>query len=413
MQNYEQPGSTLTLTAPYTRTSGQGAMVGSIFGVACSDVTSGDEGEFQVDGVFTLAKTSAQAWAVGDKLYWNASTKAVSNVAGDGSCIGVATAVAANPSSTGEIKLSGMASSLFTQQTALADVTDNSGGAAANGTIEAVTAPTALTDNGGGTADATVASQAAPVALTDSSGYDATHDDTVAAVAAIVTLTDSSGLDGSHNDTIAAMAALVDLTDSTGYSGTHGDTLAATAALVDLTDDTGKSGTHNDVAEAITTFTPSVAWNGSSVYPSADDATEIGAAITALAQNESDIVQKVKELVARDLVHAQNVSNIGQKVKEVVAREQVAAQNISDLAQKTIELVAREVIHAQNESDITQKIIELVTLATTAQNNLKEVTTRQGENRAAIVALTHSVTELATKLNAALAKLRSAGVIAT
>lgn len=72
---------------------------------------------------------------------------------------------------------------------AVAALTDNSGGAAADGTIGAVTAPTALTDNGGGTADATVDSQAAPVTLTDSTGQSGTHDDTLAATTTMADLT--------------------------------------------------------------------------------------------------------------------------------------------------------------------------------------------------------------------------------
>jgi len=169
MRNFVQNGDVLTLTAPYTRTSGQAAMVGSIFGVAASDVTSGDEGEFQVTGVFDLAKTSAQAWTQGDKVYWNASTKLVSNLSADGPLVGVATEDAADPSSTGRVRLGGggaPAEFAEGQQAAIADLTDNSGGATADGTIGAVTQPTALTDNGGGTADATVASMAAVTAPT-------------------------------------------------------------------------------------------------------------------------------------------------------------------------------------------------------------------------------------------------------
>lgn len=161
-----------------------------------------------------------------------------------------------------------------------------------------------------------------------------------AQAANIVTLTDSTGLSGSHDNTLAATAALVTLTDSSGYSGTHDDTIAATAAITTLTDSTGLSGTHNDTLEAVTTFTPSVAWDGAAVFPSAADATAIGAAITALNQNASDTAQKVIELVARDLVHAQNISDLTQKVIEVVAQLAVATQNISDIGQKVIEMLA-------------------------------------------------------------------------
>ena len=34
MKNYVQPGNTITLTAPYAVVSGEGLLVGSIFGVA-------------------------------------------------------------------------------------------------------------------------------------------------------------------------------------------------------------------------------------------------------------------------------------------------------------------------------------------------------------------------------------------
>lgn len=162
MNNYSQPGDVLTLTAPYDRESGEAAMVGSIFGVATSAVASGAEGEFMVVGVHELDKTSAQAWTQGDKLYWVTSTKLLSNLSGDGQLVGVATAAAANPSSTGMIRLGG-------------------GGGPAEFAEGQQAAITSLADNGGGTADGTVASQAAPVTLTDSTGLSGTHDDTLAA----------------------------------------------------------------------------------------------------------------------------------------------------------------------------------------------------------------------------------------
>jgi len=107
--NYVQPGKILTLTAPYNRTTGQGALVGSIFGVALQTVLINVEGEFQVDGVWTLAKTSAQAWAVGDKIYWDDNNKRCDSDSTQGKLIGVATAIAANPSSTGNVRLNGSA----------------------------------------------------------------------------------------------------------------------------------------------------------------------------------------------------------------------------------------------------------------------------------------------------------------
>lgn len=138
--NYKQPGKTLTMAAPYNRTSGQGALVGSIFGVALGTVLSTVLGEFALTGVWTLAKTSAQAWTVGQKIYWDNSNKRCDSDSTVGMLIGVATAVAANPTSTGDVRLNGVApDTLEGPQAAEADLTDNSGGAAPDGTIGAVT----------------------------------------------------------------------------------------------------------------------------------------------------------------------------------------------------------------------------------------------------------------------------------
>ncbi len=107
--NYVQPGKNLTLTAPYDRTTGQGALVGSIFGVAQVTVASGAAAEFATEGVWDLAKTSAQPWAVGDRIFWDNMNKRCDNVPTAGFIlIGQATAAAANPSSTGKVKLFGV-----------------------------------------------------------------------------------------------------------------------------------------------------------------------------------------------------------------------------------------------------------------------------------------------------------------
>lgn len=103
--NYIQDGDVLTLTAPYQRNSGLGALVGSIFGVSLGTVASGATGEFAVEGVFSLAKTSAQAWSVGDRIYWDDTNKRCDTDPTVGPLIGCATAAAANPSSTGYVRL--------------------------------------------------------------------------------------------------------------------------------------------------------------------------------------------------------------------------------------------------------------------------------------------------------------------
>ena len=95
--NYIQPGKVLDFDAPYDRTTGQGFQVGSIFAVALGTALSTVAIRGQIDGVWTLAKTSAQAWTVGQKIYWDNTNKRCDSASTVGMLIGVAQAVAANP----------------------------------------------------------------------------------------------------------------------------------------------------------------------------------------------------------------------------------------------------------------------------------------------------------------------------
>ena len=79
MKNFVMEGKTLTLTAPYALTSGQGLLVGSLFGVASGDAAISTEVEAITDGVFTLTKATGAAWTVGALIYWD---NAARNLAG-------------------------------------------------------------------------------------------------------------------------------------------------------------------------------------------------------------------------------------------------------------------------------------------------------------------------------------------
>lgn len=186
--NYVQPGSAITLAAPYDRLSGQGAQVGSVFGVADADVLSTVNGTFHTEGVWDLAKTSAQAWTQGQKIYWDNSNKRCDSDGTLGMLIGVATEAAANPSSTGKVRLNG------------------SSPATSEGPQAAIVS---LTDNGGGTADDTVALQAEPVTLTDSTGFSGTHDDTLAATTVPVDITGGEApTEAEHNALLAVVRVM-------------------------------------------------------------------------------------------------------------------------------------------------------------------------------------------------------------
>lgn len=107
MKNYVSDGNTITITAPEALTSGDGVKIGLLFGVATADALSGAEAVIQRKGVVNIAKVSAQAWAVGDLIYWDEGNDLATTASATGLInIGIATAVAANPSSTGEMVIS-------------------------------------------------------------------------------------------------------------------------------------------------------------------------------------------------------------------------------------------------------------------------------------------------------------------
>lgn len=109
MKNLIQKGDVVTFTATADVVSGQGLLIERLFGVVNADAATDEEGELSVTGVYTLPKLEAQAWAFGQLIYWDATNARCTTVATSNTKIGHATAVAANPSTTGAVRLSGAA----------------------------------------------------------------------------------------------------------------------------------------------------------------------------------------------------------------------------------------------------------------------------------------------------------------
>lgn len=107
MKNFHQPGKTLSLIAPYAVTSGEGLLVGSIFGVANSEATSGSEVEAVLEGAFHLTKAKTEAWTVGALVYWDDAKKLATTTSTNNKVIGVSISPASNPSSVGTVRLNG------------------------------------------------------------------------------------------------------------------------------------------------------------------------------------------------------------------------------------------------------------------------------------------------------------------
>jgi predicted RecA/RadA family phage recombinase len=109
MKNLIQKGHTLSLTAPAAVVSGQGILVGSIFGVCTHDAASGDKMDVAVEGVFELPK-AAGALTEGVKMYWDNTAKNITTTSTSNTLIGAAVAAAASGDATGFVRLNGSVS---------------------------------------------------------------------------------------------------------------------------------------------------------------------------------------------------------------------------------------------------------------------------------------------------------------
>ncbi len=109
---FVQPGDVVELIAP----SGGVVvdvplLIGGVLVVPLVTVAQTLAFSAQFTGVWTLDKTSAQAWTEGQKIYWDAGNDRADSDGTLGPLIGVAVAVAANPTATGVVRLNGNAPS--------------------------------------------------------------------------------------------------------------------------------------------------------------------------------------------------------------------------------------------------------------------------------------------------------------
>jgi predicted RecA/RadA family phage recombinase len=75
MKSFVHRGHSLPLIAPYAVASGAPFKVGSLVAVAVTAAATSAAVEGMPEGVFQLPKVSAQAWVVGDKIYWDDAVK--------------------------------------------------------------------------------------------------------------------------------------------------------------------------------------------------------------------------------------------------------------------------------------------------------------------------------------------------
>jgi len=106
MKNYVQPGNTLTIPAPTGGVvSGAPVAVGSLRGFAAATAAEGADVAVARAGVYEVVKATGEAWAVGDKLYYNATNGNFTKTATSAVLFGFAGAAAASADTAGQIVL--------------------------------------------------------------------------------------------------------------------------------------------------------------------------------------------------------------------------------------------------------------------------------------------------------------------
>tara|TARA_B100000989_G_scaffold192970_1_gene145586 strand:- start:762 stop:1094 length:333 start_codon:yes stop_codon:yes gene_type:complete len=105
-KNFVQSGAVLDYTASGADVkSGDVVIIGTLGGVALTDIKDGDTGAVQVEGVFTVPKKTGVTIANGAKVYWVSGDSAVGTTASGNTLIGTAVQGAASGATEINVKL--------------------------------------------------------------------------------------------------------------------------------------------------------------------------------------------------------------------------------------------------------------------------------------------------------------------
>lgn len=106
MKNYVQPGNSITIPAPAGGVvSGVPVIIGSLAGVPNATAAATENVTIDLTGVFDVDKATGQAWAVGNKLYWDNAAKKATTTVGANVVFAVAIADALSGDTVGRIRL--------------------------------------------------------------------------------------------------------------------------------------------------------------------------------------------------------------------------------------------------------------------------------------------------------------------
>jgi predicted RecA/RadA family phage recombinase len=107
MKNYVQSGDVITIIAPYALTAGQGALVGSLFGVATCDAANGANVDVMPEGVFDITALQTDTGGAGTKMYWDNAAKRLTTTSTGNTLVGCLTAAKGSSDTTARVYLDG------------------------------------------------------------------------------------------------------------------------------------------------------------------------------------------------------------------------------------------------------------------------------------------------------------------
>lgn len=109
MKTYIQKGDIITVSAPAGGVaSGDGVILGNIFGVAAYSAAAGDPLELATTGVYQLPKATTAVLTVGARVAWDNTAKNI-NVPGAGRFpVGIATEAAGNGITSVAVRMDGV-----------------------------------------------------------------------------------------------------------------------------------------------------------------------------------------------------------------------------------------------------------------------------------------------------------------
>ena len=81
MKNMVKDGKSVSHTALSDILSGEPVVLGNRIGIANQDISTGKQGELDLEGVFELTSDTGTAYSKGDILYWNASSENLTKTA--------------------------------------------------------------------------------------------------------------------------------------------------------------------------------------------------------------------------------------------------------------------------------------------------------------------------------------------